>query len=434
VNVELEPDPGLELPLIELFYRLREAKLPLGIAEYELLPRAMMAGFGFEGVESLKDLCRMLWIKTPDEEVIFNHIFSEYIEERPPAGLGQDSDEGAGEGAEEAGPAAEETDAGETSGDEQGKMDEPAPPEPVSGSSPTEPGPAEPGEPRQPTEQPAEPGEDDGSRAARLEALRRKQAEKRSSKIELAGATTGVYDEAAHFLVAGGGRAARGRGERSYSFRVDYLPITTRQMKQSWRYLRKAVRDGPPVELDVEATVDKVASEGRYYQPVMRPRRINRAAMILLIDQEGSMTPFHGFSRRLEETALRGGRLGQTNVYYFNNCPLDVLYCNPYFSESRPLEAVMRGLHPTRTAVLIFSDAGAARDRYSYERVDMTRAFLRRLYQSVRYVAWLNPMPSERWAHTSAAAIARSVPMFEISREGLQNAISIMRGRAISRR
>jgi len=173
-------------------------------------------------------------------------------------------------------------------------------------------------------------------------------------------------------------------------------------------------------------------------RPVRRRRshslRVKTAAMVLLVDQEGSMTPFHGFSRRLEETAVRGGRLGQTNVYFFNNYPQGVLYCNAYFGESRPLESVLSELHPTRTAVLIFSDAGAARDRYSYERVAMTRAFLRRVYQSVRYVAWLNPMPASRWANTSAAAIARSVPMFEVSRGGLQNAISVLRGRTTSRR
>ena len=97
------------------------------------------------------------------------------------------------------------------------------------------------------------------------------------------------------------------------------------------------------------------------------------------------------------------------------------------------IRAVIGGLHPTRTAVLIFSDAGAARNRYSYERVDMTRAFLNRVYQSVRYVAWLNPMPAARWANTSAAAIAGTVPMFEVSHEGLQNAISVLRGRTVSR-
>jgi hypothetical protein len=39
-------------------------------------------------------------------------------------------------------------------------------------------------------------------------------------------------------------------------------------------------------------------------------------------------------------------------------------------------------------------------------------------------------MPVRRWTGSSAAAIARRVPMFEISRRGLQDAISVLRGRA----
>ncbi|MHC5929198.1 hypothetical protein [Nostoc sp.] len=35
-----------DLPLLELFTKLREAGLPLGIEEYQLVLQAMQAGFG----------------------------------------------------------------------------------------------------------------------------------------------------------------------------------------------------------------------------------------------------------------------------------------------------------------------------------------------------------------------------------------------------
>jgi hypothetical protein len=401
---------GGELPLLELFYRLREAELPLGVAEYELLPRALMAGFGFdedEPAESLKRLCRMLWIKTPDEEVIFEHVFARYLQERLLAR-----------------PRSESTD--RTAGAKA----------PVKPAEKKEAEAKEGAQPRKGFERlggDKEQPESDKDAADRAKKIRQQRMKQTLATPDLRRADSGTFDEAGRFVSTSSDLVGRSKRERRYRFEADYLPITKRQMKQSWRYLRKPVREGPPVEFDVEATVAKVAVEGRLYEPVMVPRRINRAAMVLLVDQEGSMTPFHGFSRRLEETAERGGRLGQTNVYYFNNYPLNVLYSNPQFSESRPLETVLGELHPTRTAILIFSDAGAARNRYSYERVDMTRAFLKRVYQSVRYVAWLNPMPAARWANTSAAAIAGTVPMFEVSQEGLQNAISVLRGRTVSR-
>jgi uncharacterized protein with von Willebrand factor type A (vWA) domain len=73
--------------------------------------------------------------------------------------------------------------------------------------------------------------------------------------------------------------------------------------------------------------------------------------------------------------------------------------------------------------VLIFSDAGAARGGYSEERYELTKEFLTKLKQKVRYIAWLNPMPHSRWNKTTAGEIARLLPMFEVSRPGVQDAI-----------
>jgi uncharacterized protein with von Willebrand factor type A (vWA) domain len=81
--------------------------------------------------------------------------------------------------------------------------------------------------------------------------------------------------------------------------------------------------------------------------------------------------------------------------------------------------------------VLIFSDAGAARGGLNFKRVSLTIAFLRRLKQHVRYVTWVNPMPKTRWAGTTAGEIARYVPMFEGTRQGLDQSIDVLRGRNV---
>ena len=49
---------------------------------------------------------------------------------------------------------------------------------------------------------------------------------------------------------------------RALRLRSDYFPITRRQMQQSWRHVRRSVRTGPRVELDIEATVEKAGREG----------------------------------------------------------------------------------------------------------------------------------------------------------------------------
>jgi uncharacterized protein with von Willebrand factor type A (vWA) domain len=164
------------------------------------------------------------------------------------------------------------------------------------------------------------------------------------------------------------------------------------------------------------------------------PRRTNRVELLLLLDQGGSMVPFHSLSRRLAETALRGGRLGKAGIYYFRNYPDEFLYQDPAHLEAEPIEDILGRLHYGRSCALIFSDAGSARGGYNQERADQTKAFLYELKQRVRYVAWLNPMPHARWRASTAGKIMQTVPMFDISRRGLDEAISVLRGRSISMR
>lgn len=208
----------------------------------------------------------------------------------------------------------------------------------------------------------------------------------------------------------------------------EYFSITRCQMKQSWRYLRRPIREGPPVELDIEATINDVGRQGMLLKPHLVARRINCAELLLLIDHDGSMVPFHALSRQLTETAERGGRLGKANVYYFHNCPTEYLYRDQAHLEAERIEAVLGRLHPRRAGVLIFSDAGAARSRFIPERAEMTKVFIEQLKQHVHYIAWLNPMPSSRWLATTAGEVMQFIPMFELNRQGLDSAIRVLRG------
>ncbi|MEH2459170.1 putative Ig domain-containing protein [Nostoc sp.] len=211
---------------------------------------------------------------------------------------------------------------------------------------------------------------------------------------------------------------------------TEYPPLTRRQMKQSWRYLRRMLREGVPTELDVEATIERISRQGVLLEPVIVPRRVNRSKLLLFIDQDGSMMPFQNLSHQLAETAIRGGRLSDTDIYYFHNCPIDYLYRDRYYQMPETIDDILNSLRFPYTSALIFSDAGAARGGLSPERVEVTAQFLEQLRQQVCHIAWLNPMPRYRWFGTTAGEIARLVAMFELNRQGLHNAISVLRGQS----
>lgn len=209
-----------------------------------------------------------------------------------------------------------------------------------------------------------------------------------------------------------------------------YWPVSRRFMSYMWRYLRRTVFEGPCDVFDLDATIAAIAHNGQLLEVVYRRREVNTARMILLLDHRGSMTPFHRYLRDLVIT-LEESDVTQYAVYYFRNAPDEYLYSTPYLTGPIPLSEILDRIDEN-VSVLIVSDAGAARGRPRSKargRVQATLQFLARLRHSTQHVAWLNPMPIERWDDTAAATIARSVPMFQMDEYGFSNAIDVLSGR-----
>ncbi len=454
---------GSDLPLLELFTRLREAGLPLGIDEYQAVLQALQAGFGINDKAALKRLCQTLWVKSAEEKRLFEYQFkqlidSEVISLTPETQFEQHQNKisqivryvilgilGIGIAL-----------SFKLSSHEQTQTTQPKPT-----LSPT----TKPNTIGQPntTAQPTNNNQQTTNNNQQATNNNRNQPnwifgsllsvivlsagyitfrtvtkrKTEQSPIEntsiphLSPELTQIIED--EVQVAQAVRQVTNKSEEipqiSFILSTEYFPVTERQMKQTWRYLRRPVREGRATELDVEATVNQIGRQGLLLEPVLLPRRVNRAEMLLLIDQDGSMMPFHALSRRLAETALRGGRLGSAGIYYFHNCPIDYLYRDSYHQEAALVNDIVTNICSERTAVLIFSDAGAARGGLNEERYDLTKQFIHKLKQRVRYIAWLNPMPEKRWFGTTAGEIACLVPMFEVSRRGLQDAIGVLRGR-----
>ena len=387
-----------ELPLIELltklFNQLREAGLPLGIDEYQLLLRAFQGGFGVSDFASLKRLCKTLWVKSAEDERLLDYYFKQLPSELEQKGVTLYLEEYPSPHLPESQTQSPKSKSQLPKSAIQSPKSKPQPPEKfqplASELQPPKPLPSQP-----PAEFFIESMEDEMQVATAVLQVTSKDIEIPYGRLFPTG---------------------------------EYISVTRRQMKQSWRYLRRPIREGPRVELDLEATVNQIGCQGIMLEPVLMPCRVNRAELLLLIDQDGSMVPFHALSRRLAETASRGGRLGKAGIYYFHNCPVEYLYRDPYLVEAESVTDIVSRLRLDRSSVLIFSDAGAARGGFSPERIELIEEFLKQLRQEVRYIAWLNPMPRSRWESTTAGQIERLVQMFEFSRRGLQDAIGVLRG------
>ncbi|NEP46137.1 MAG: hypothetical protein F6K35_45855, partial [Okeania sp. SIO2H7] len=117
-------------------------------------------------------------------------------------------------------------------------------------------------------------------------------------------------------------------------------------------------------------------------------------------------------------------------IYYFCNCPGDYLYRDSNHLEAERTRDVICSRRSKNAGALVFSDGGAARGGLNPKRVKSTATFLNLLGQQIRYITWLNPMPSSSWQGTSAGEIARLVPMFECEDGGLHQLVCVLRGKA----
>ncbi len=361
-------------PLVQVFQELRRREFPLGIAEYEALLAALRGGL-VSSRSDLEFLCQTLWAKSVAEQAEVREVLTRWLPplpdelalERVLTQVETESESAGGSPASQAGRKAAEEE------ERQRRMVTTI-------------------RRRQPAADDADPGE---------------------NSLQSAGPIVlPKVDDAAG---------------RNFDW-VGSLPVTRRQMKRAWQYYRRMARAGAPVEIDMERTLQLVEREGVLLQPVLQPRRVNHARLLILADEGGSMAPFRGVISPLLSSAQTVG-FARTGVFHFHDVPEATVFAKPWLSHPVALAAAC---NPFRGAgILIVSDAGAARGNRDANRVARTVASLNVLRSFSPHVVWVNPMPQFRWARSSAAEIRQQgrIAMFPLDRQGLDRAVDVLRGR-----
>lgn len=364
-----------EFLLYPVFEALRRQGVPLGISEY-LIALKMMRESGGRNLEnrgSLQRLCRLLWAKSPEDQELFDRVFDREITMKL-EGLPQ-----------------------------------PAPQLPKEELF---------GTPSQFEQQSQQKPSNQFEREAAIQTDQLGEEEElphHQGKLQRLPFPNEIFQ---HYTFD--------EPPNKYQL-TPQLPIDRRDMIGIWRHLRKLQREGPLEELDVQGTINSICRDGLFIRPMLQPRRRNQARLVLLIDQSSSMEPFGLIVDVFIESVLRSGLHQQTRLFYFGNCPETYLFETPKLTKAKPLAEVLS--HDCKgQSVLVVSDAGAARGEYTNDRVEKTKEFIRALHENTYLYAWLNPMPIERWSGTTAEDIRELVPMYHLNRDGVDDAVNILRG------
>jgi len=375
-------EPGT-LPLASFFRRLHQSGFHLGMDDYFLLIGALRGGFGLESKEALLFLCKKLWLKSRDREERFEQLFEEEYREEINFILRNQEKK-------------------QTSDSENTKEEDQKTKQDKTGSE---------------TEEKA-PTPD-----------RREEKESVIETVEEETITLSVEEVAATGVAEYHREKRSSIAGHSFIFRGNYHFQNTNQLKRSWRFLRKNEYEGVTDRLDIDRTIDGIVRDGVLNKFAFLPARRNKAELITLMDHGGSMAAFGQLARTLAGTASQGGLIAN-KIYYFYNIPRQQLFLNPGHTRSETWDDILEKLKKRGSAVLVISDAGAARGRFSPNRIEATRTLLDQLKKCTHRIAWLNPMPEHRWKKTSAEPINRWVPMFEATEMGLWNAVNVLRGKS----
>jgi hypothetical protein len=211
--------------------------------------------------------------------------------------------------------------------------------------------------------------------------------------------------------------------------------LGTRNIKVALRRLRKFARQGAEEELALDATIKATAHNAGYLDIKMQPERKNNIKVLMLLDVGGTMDDHIAQVEELFSAAKT--EFKNMEFYYFHNCVYDYLWKNNHRrnSEKFPTWDVLRKYSPD-TKVIFVGDATMspyeilqAGGSVEYNNEEAGATWLQRFTSHFPKYLWLNPEPEGIWQYRQSVDIIRKLMsnrMFPITISGLEQGMRLL--------
>ena len=233
----------------------------------------------------------------------------------------------------------------------------------------------------------------------------------------------------------GGGRSAMGIADarRFRGYRSDLL-LDVRQIEVALRKLKVFQREGQPDELDIDATIDATAKNAGELEIVVRPPRKSNTRVLLMMDVGGSMDPHIELVSRLFSASKRASNIRSLKTYYFHNCVYARVYETDRFTDPVRVEDLLHDLGPEWKLVVVGDAAMHPAELlgsgdYEYYATGQAgepttgHKMLGKLADHFKRSVWLNPDPPNYWRGGTAEEIGKVFTMFQLTLDGLGEAV-----------
>ena len=211
--------------------------------------------------------------------------------------------------------------------------------------------------------------------------------------------------------------------------------LGTRNIKVALRRLRKFARDGADEELALDDTIRATANNAGYLDIKMQPERKNKIKVIMLLDVGGTMDDHIARTEELFSAAKT--EFKNMEFYYFHNCVYDTLWKNNRrrHAERFPTWDILRK-YPADTKLIFVGDATMSPyeilqpgGSVEYNNEEAGAAWLQRFTQAFPKFIWLNPEPEGLWQYRQSIAIVKQLMnerMFPVTIEGLERGMRLL--------
>ena len=234
----------------------------------------------------------------------------------------------------------------------------------------------------------------------------------------------------------GGNRSAVKVWEaRTYRDYDSERELGTRNIKVALRRLRKFAREGAQDELALDDTIRATANNAGWLDIKMQPERKNKVKVLMLMDVGGTMDDH--IARVEELFSAAKTEFKNMEFFYFHNCLYETLWKNNRRRHAERFASwdVLRK-YPPDTKVIFVGDATMIPyeivqpgGSVEYHNEEAGAVWLQRFAQQFPKYVWLNPEPEQLWQYRQSIAIVRQLMsdrMYPITMDGLERAMQML--------
>ena len=223
--------------------------------------------------------------------------------------------------------------------------------------------------------------------------------------------------------------------QRAYQDYDDSRELGTRNIKVALRRLRRFAREGSELELALDDTIQATAANAGYLDLKMVPERHNKVKVLLVMDVGGTMDEH---IHRVEELfSAAKTEFKHLEFFYFHNCPYDFMWKNNRrrYSEKTPTWDIIRKYNKdyklifvgdaTMSPYEILQPGGSV----EYNNEEAGAEWLQRLTNAFPKFAWINPEPQGVWQYRQSISVIQQLVnqrMFPLTLKGLEEAMRLL--------